>query len=677
MHALHRTHGRLRYHKSGPLQTYLLLNGYPFRCDWGIGRVKGTQRSRKGSGGALGRKRIEEQAYVLAQAVENSSEMIGMTDRKGYFTFVNRAFLQALGYSAKEMVGKHFGMAHGHANSRELVREIGNQSLEKAGWRGECFFTRKDGSVFPVFLSVGPVLDRRRRVVGGFGLAKDITERRAVEESLRESEEQFRQLAENIHEVFFVMVPNPVRFAYVSTAFEEVWGIPRQELYSRPSVWIDGVHPDDRERVSNFFGQSASGVAIDMQYRLVRPDGSARWISARTFPVHNERGELHRVVGIAEDITERKQEEAALRAAHQKLHVALRESEQRAKEASRLTELVDVLQSCQTVEEAYKIAGSTLPRILTSHSGALCITSASRNIVETVATWGEAPATEKTFGPDSCWALRRGKIHPVDDPASPIRCSHVQSSAGGYVCVPLAAHGETLGVLYIEKAVRSSIPPGLLPEDQIEALCRQGSAIGERLSLALASLRLREVLRSQSIRDPLTGLFNRRYMEESLERELRRADRNGQPVGFIMLDIDHFKHFNDTFGHQAGDALLRSLGDLVGERTRGQDVACRYGGEEFAIILTGASGESAHKRAELLREEIKQLSVTHAGQLLGKISLSFGVAAFPGDGQTAEELVRAADQALYRAKAAGRDRIILAQDPGPSLTAAEPAVKAG
>jgi diguanylate cyclase (GGDEF)-like protein/PAS domain S-box-containing protein len=623
------------------------------------------------------RPRMDDQMYVLSQAVENSSEMIGMTDLEGYFTFVNAAFLKSLGYSKAEMIGKHFGMAHGHANARDLVREIASRSLQKTGWRGECFFVRKDRSVFPVSLSVGPIVDRKKRVIGGFGLAKDITARRAAEASLRESEEQFRQLAENIHEVFFVVALDPVRFAYVSSAFDEVWGMSRQELYARPAAWIDAVHPDDRERVSNFFEQSASGVGIDMQYRLVRPDGALRWISARTFPVHNEQGELHRVVGIAEDITQRKQEEAALRAAHQKLHVALRESEQRAKEAGKLTELVDVLQSCQSVDEAYKIAGSALPRILTSNSGALCIISASRNMVETVAAWGKAATTEKTFGPDNCWALRRGKIHPVEDPDSPMRCGHVQSSAEGYVCVPLAAHGETLGVLYIEKASRSSIPPGLLPEDQMDGLCRQGIAIGERVSLALATLRLREVLRSQSIRDPLTGLFNRRYMEESLEREVRRAERNGQSVGFIMLDIDHFKHFNDTHGHQAGDALLRALGDLVGERTRGQDVACRFGGEEFSLILAGGSKEAAYKRAQLLREEVKQLSVTHAGQLLGRISLSFGVAAFPGDGHTADELVRAADQALYAAKAAGRDRIIAAGEFESSPRRAEPSVKAG
>jgi diguanylate cyclase (GGDEF)-like protein/PAS domain S-box-containing protein len=641
---------------------------------------RSTREPRNNRARASRRKRMEEQIHILAQAVENSSEMIGMTDREGHFTFVNESFFKSLGYTRAEMIGQHFAIAHGDANPRHLVREIGSKSLERKGWRGECFFMRKDGSAFPVYLSVGPIVDRRKRVIGGFGWAKDISERRAAETSLRESEEQFRQLAENIHEVFFVVALDPIRIAYVSNAFEEVWGLSRQELYLRPTAWIDAVHPDDRERVSNFFQQSTGGIAIDIQYRLVRPDGALRWISARTFPVHDEKGELHRVVGIAEDITVRKQEEAALRAAHQKLHVALREAEQRAKESAKLTELVDILQSCQSVDEAYQIAGGVLPRILSSQSGALCIMNASRNIVETVAAWGEKLTTEKTFSPDSCWGLRRGKLHPVGDRSSPMRCAHVHSTVPGYACVPLSAHGEILGVLYIEKASSSAIPPGLLPEDQMESLGRQGSAVGERISLAIATLRLREVLRSQSIRDPLTGLFNRRYMEESLERELRRTERNGQPVGFIMLDIDHFKHFNDTFGHQAGDALLRALGDLVGERTRGQDVACRYGGEEFCLILSGASKEATRKRAELLRDEVKRLSVTHAGRVLGKVSLSFGVAACPEDGRTADALVRAADQALYSAKAAGRDRIALASDTQPPSSpeaSAEPAVKEG
>jgi len=192
----------------------------------------------------------------------------------------------------------------------------------------------------------------------------------------------------------------------------------------------------------------------------------------------------------------------------------------------------------------------------------------------------------------------------------------------------------------------------------MEALSRQAAAVGERISLALANLRLREVLRGQSLRDPLTGLFNRRYMEESLERELRRAVRNNQSLALLMLDLDHFKRFNDTFGHQAGDTLLRAMGDFLIQRTRGQDAACRYGGEEFALILSGASAEAACRRAELLREDLKHLTVQQAGQVLGSVTLSIGISTFPGHATT-EELLHAADQALYRAKSEGRDRVIV------------------
>ena len=210
-------------------------------------------------------------------------------------------------------------------------------------------------------------------------------------------------------------------------------------------------------------------------------------------------------------------------------------------------------------------------------------------------------------------------------------------------------------MLYLESLAPAAAPTH---EDPIEALARQGTAVGERISLALANLRLREILRSQSIRDALTGLFNRRYMEETLERELRRAVRNNQPVALIMFDIDNFKRFNDTFGHQAGDTLLRALGDFLNQRTRGQDVMCRYGGEEFALILSGAGIEAACKRAELLREDLKHLVIQHAGEVLGRVTFSLGVAAYPGHASS-NDLLRAADQALYRAKAEGRDRVVV------------------
>jgi diguanylate cyclase (GGDEF)-like protein len=184
--------------------------------------------------------------------------------------------------------------------------------------------------------------------------------------------------------------------------------------------------------------------------------------------------------------------------------------------------------------------------------------------------------------------------------------------------------------------------------------------VARHLALALANLQLRAQLHDLSIRDPLTGLHNRRYLDEALERELLRATRHQHPVGVIMLDIDHFKQFNDTYGHDAGDALLRALGTFLLNNVRGEDVACRYGGEEFTLILPTASLEDTHARAEELRASINHLQAMHIDQWIGHITISLGAACFPQHGTTGDALIRAADRALYQAKMAGRNCVVVA-----------------
>ena len=186
--------------------------------------------------------------------------------------------------------------------------------------------------------------------------------------------------------------------------------------------------------------------------------------------------------------------------------------------------------------------------------------------------------------------------------------------------------------------------------------------VADQIGLALANLRLRETLRSQAIRDPLTGLYNRRYMEGSLEREVRRAERNQRSIGIIMIDLDHFKKLNDTLGHDAGDTVLREVGAFLQTHIRGEDIACRYGGEEFTLILPEVTLEVTRERAEQLRTEFKQLDLRHRYQSFGIITLSLGVAVFPQHGSTAPAVMRAADSALYRAKETGRDRVVISQE---------------
>lgn len=315
----------------------------------------------------------------------------------------------------------------------------------------------------------------------------------------------------------------------------------------------------------------------------------------------------------------------------------------------------EMLQSCLTFEEAGKVISSAVPQLLPGTAGALSIINASKNLVQTVAAWGDASPKETLFAPDECWALRRGRLHHAAVGEGGLGCEHVKEPLPhGSLCLPLVAHGETLGVLHL-RATR--------PDSINESAHQVVRTITEQFSLTFANLRLQHTLRTQSVRDPLTGLFNRRYMEESLERELLRARRHETPLSVIMLDIDHFKRFNDTFGHAAGDVLIQEFGKTLKSCACGEDIVCRYGGEEFIIILPGASLETARQRAAQINKTVRRIQAEYKGQPLASVTASLGVAARPEHSDSTDELVAAADAALYDAKRLGRDRVVVAPLP--------------
>jgi len=240
----------------------------------------------------------------------------------------------------------------------------------------------------------------------------------------------------------------------------------------------------------------------------------------------------------------------------------------------------------------------------------------------------------------------------MGDLSSTLICEHLRpSQAPNYFCFPLIGQGKALGLLVLQSGLKEVSPDPVARRKLLLTKQHLGEAVSNHIALALANLSLRETLRDESIRDPLTDLFNRRYLDETLPRELRRAERDQQALSLIILDVDHFKEFNDKFGHEVGDSLLRSLAAHLNSRTRGHDIACRYGGDEFLLVLPGASLEVACQRAERLREETKALGD-------GSVCLSLGVASFPGHGSTATALIRAADLALYQAKAQGRNQVV-------------------
>jgi len=338
------------------------------------------------------------------------------------------------------------------------------------------------------------------------------------------------------------------------------------------------------------------------------------------------------------------------------LQQALLEANRSSETLRRLSTLAELLQNCRDLDEAINVIERALPPLLPDVSGALALINASRNIVEARMHWGVRGSDlgGAIFAPDDCWALRRSQPHPGDDDHTAPVCPHLAHAgvtADHMLCLPLNSQGQVLGVL-------SLCTPALIAQDTR----RLAMTAADQLALALANLQLQASLRTQSIRDPLTNLFNRRYLEASLPRELLRAERRKGGLSVLMFDLDHFKRYNDTQGHDAGDALLSAFGALLAQSCRGEDMPCRFGGEEFTLVLTDANHAQARERADAIRKATSELVVHYRAGTLPPATVSIGVASYPEHGATPEALLRMADQALYRAKQLGRNVVASAGD---------------
>jgi diguanylate cyclase (GGDEF)-like protein len=380
------------------------------------------------------------------------------------------------------------------------------------------------------------------------------------------------------------------------------------------------------------------------------------WAKINKIPMHDRDGKVIGLLVTSEDITERKRTEQEIESANKKLLSWVNDLERRNREAELLRQMGDLLQVSNEREEYYNIIREFVPQLFPNTSGALYLISNSRSSVEAVTVWGDDLQSESSFAPNECWAMRRGQIYQGGAAKPGLNCRHIQDIfQGQYLEVPMTASGELIGTFYVENKQESS---------SLENIQYLAQTLADHLSLSFSNLKLRERLRTQSIRDALTSLFNRRYMEESLAREIPRARRRNMPVGIIMLDIDHFKVFNDTYGHEAGDMVLREIGALLQNQIRSEDIACRYGGEEFILILPEAPLEVTVRHADRIREAIKSMRVEYRRQPLGVISVSAGVAEFPKHSTSVEGILKKADEALYLAKHNGRDRVEVASDNG-------------
>ncbi len=327
------------------------------------------------------------------------------------------------------------------------------------------------------------------------------------------------------------------------------------------------------------------------------------------------------------------------------------EVKERTHELSLMQRLGSLMSACTTIDSAanvvHPIAGHLLPGC---RGGAITLIKSSRNRLDLISQWGEEWQGSHRFEPSDCWALLKGHTHFSSEDGLEIRCRHSQNEDDLLqVCIPLVAQGETLGVLHLNYSDQKALEHNI----------SKAESMAEQIGLALANMRLREDLRQQSIRDPLTGLYNRRHMIDFLEQHTYGSDSQQSTLSVMMIDLDHFKRFNDTFGHDAGDYVLKQVAIELKQSSRETDLVCRYGGEEICIVCPDTNSETATELGNMLVGKIANQGMQFNGQSLGSVTISMGVATRYNSETPHDQLLKEADNALYIAKEEGRNRCIV------------------
>jgi diguanylate cyclase (GGDEF)-like protein/PAS domain S-box-containing protein len=429
---------------------------------------------------------------------------------------------------------------------------------------------------------------------------------------------------------------------------EDLLGYNQIELVGK-SLWEIGLFKDITANQSMYRELKKKGYVRYEDLPLQTNSGEQKPVEfvSNIYPVDNRRVIQCNI----RDISVRKDEEAKAKIIHEELVTSMAKLQRHDTELHSLYNMNELLQSCNSQDEAYKVISLLGSELFDKQNGCLAILRPIDQYLEVVVSWGDTKFMESNFLLDDCWALRRGQLHTVQDPQTGLICHHFsQPIQTGYLCMPLMVQGETLGMVCIT-----------YPDDKKRHQRHQQLAgiVGDAIKLSLSNLKLREKLREQALTDQLTGLGNRHYLEDNLSRELARTLRREDSVCVAMLDLDHFKKFNDTYGHDAGDMLLRKLGELLRKNLRQSDIICRYGGEEFVIVLLDSLLKDVQQRLDKIREMVKEIKIQRGKEHFGGVSMSIGIVEAHEADWTTRRLLHAADEALYAAKKAGRDRIVI------------------
>ncbi len=445
---------------------------------------------------------------------------------------------------------------------------------------------------------------------------------------------------------------------WVNEQFSQLTGYELEEIKGqKPGAFLQGAATDPTA-VDKIHRAIRSERQITSELLNYHKNGTPYWIELTITPVHDDSGELTHFLSIERDITRvRNLLEAATASAEE--HKLKRD------ELSLIGQMSSWLFSTKSIDELSLVATESMRSIFPRTYGALYIYSNSRDSLELLGGWGKTCSMPRHIKPDGCWGLRRGKSYVYGLEDISIVCEHFtngQHANFAYACLPIIAHGETIGLLRMEFE-DLQVKTGISPEDRprLEQQIQLAQICVEQISLATAMVQLQDELLDQSVKDPLTGLWNRRWFLDMAARELPRAESYENQVAIVMIDVDFFKRFNDEHGHDAGDTVLKMLGNHMLDSRISSIYPARFGGEEFSVLFVDTPQAKVLEWINVLRETVQAEKIIYMGERLPSINFSAGVVTADRANRSSDvrNMISCADKALYDAKAAGRGRTVV------------------
>ncbi len=600
---------------------------------------------------------LERQRF-LETILSNTPNHFLVLDQHRHLLYANNSLLQLTGLAASNWnTFDWLALGVSSEESQNLDELLREALLSCRPTWGEIVLTNSNGQFEHEVIFTPLETSSNPNILIIVTLA-DVSIHHKMEEELRQSRDHFRRLLTGIPDPM-VTIDHQGLISHVSARFLDLIQA-RSEKEVVGTEALDWVSPQDRLRAQMNMDLILSGYGDlaeqESLYTFLRKDSQKFIGDINAAPYRPTSNEPDGLIATIRDASSHENERTELNRANEMLLRSNEELETQNFMVNTLSEMGRALLACDSIDAACQILANTTANLFRGQAGAIFLKDPAAEPFKLISAWGENPSLEGDINDRCCPALQSKSNRFFCIPA--LHRKQVPQKGGGpggvqgpQVCFPLIVRDEILGVFQLHGNLQQ------VPDTWMQI----AGSMADKFALTIANLRLRDSLRIQAIRDPLTGLYNRRHMEESLQRELARARRHNHPVGIIMLDLDFFKLFNDTYLHDGGDALLRRLGRFFLNHTRGEDIACRYGGEEFTLILPETTLDESYARADELRKQIGQIRLVHRGVHLHRVTISVGVSCYPLHGQNAEDLLRAADAALYRSKNNGRNRTTMAE----------------